>query len=631
MPGKKVKRYSSIPRDEFNYLSQTSRESEKVCWIKDQENIGTVDPDEIAICEGSQGNIDRFITKSIQLPFFWKARNLEFTDQFKYYYERMFSARVNSENIRDGLLGKELNLTQVVSIKEIDLKGLNPICQQMIRHILNAGRLVEDLFQIQKGSYQYREHVMSHGTDIEKKFFKRYQSIWCDATDEPMCVAHFLRPPRQSGVYPPDFKCEDIKGEEVSNPFARVVKVGADFKGIPFAKSDMMSDKMKEISNELVFAASHAQRLGEAALANYLEQVAAGFTSAGPFPFSDSDEAWRRLIDESQYFLRIGADEFEWDPCKTKAGYYMVFGMIDSGASRAFEKYLLFVPQANEESARIIGTPFKARPVEVQLPVFVNTIMANGEGRGNVFGATGAQSLPNWCGADGKQIPCPQVNIIYTNEVRKLYSPEAMGKIGGLFEKGVMGHYSTDAQLKLHVLLGLAVNFGPRMNEVGRVTGRPYRETFGSELALTLELLKAQTWAVYLVDILKRNGVLSDKEAKEVYTAVIFRCLDQVRRLGQPNPFAKIGAIEVDWFLEHGVLKYDKTAKKLGIDYEMFPAVVKDLYRTVCRLYLEENQSLTDSFLLKYTSGQGFERLVPSDLRKDLRGMQSILFDYQVE
>jgi hypothetical protein len=343
--------------------------------------------------------------------------------------------------------------------------------------------------------------------------------------------------------------------------------------------------QMSAIASDLQAAADGIADPAEAPLKAYLAAAAQSFTSGN---WDGADEAWASMTAEnSKWYVRVAPDETYWEPCNHKAGFHLTFARINQG-SLAWQAKLKPVQQDMENSlATTIGAPYKSRNVTFHLPDFIDIVVNAGDDR-NPIGATIGESLPNWG-------PLVAAGRGRTVAMSNLYTdPDSLkvrrAKAESLFTKDSLALYSDDAQpgLLSTILHEATHNLGPGGEYA--VGGKKDKDSFGGELASMLEELKAQTGALYFVELLHKRQLLTDDEAKKAYVDSMVWALNHISRgmytgAGKGKPYSQLSAVQVGFLMHEGAMRWNPTAVAANgtdkgaftLDFAKFPAAVDKL------------------------------------------------------
>jgi hypothetical protein len=129
--------------------------------------------------------------------------------------------------------------------------------------------------------------------------------------------------------------------------------------------------------------------------------------------------------------------------------------------------------------------------------------------------------------------------------------------------------------------------------------GRDHGEALESASNI-LEELKADLVSLYLTRALENNGYYSAVQARMVYASGIRRVLLK----NEPNrsqAYQTMELMQLNYYLENGLLSFDVKHKHLNIDYEQYHSVVKQMLAEVLSLQYEGNKDAANLFVDKYS------------------------------
>ncbi|HQC44109.1 MAG TPA: hypothetical protein PLC97_02605, partial [Myxococcota bacterium] len=187
-----------------------------------------------------------------------------------------------------------------------------------------------------------------------------------------------------------------------------------------------------------------------------------------------------------------------------------------------------------------------------------------------------------------------------------------------MLEDETLALYSTDKRVALiDIILHEAThNLGPHSDS--KIDGKDPRQIFGGPVATVLEELKAQTGAWFYTELLKKAGVISDLEAKQIYTHALawsFGHLSQglFAPNGNPKPYSQLSAIQVGFLVDAGALAWvdtvdsatGQTVGKFKLDYEKVPAAVSDLMAKVVTIKATGDTAAAKELIDRYVVGDG--------------------------
>jgi hypothetical protein len=555
-------------------------------WSEDRDRDGALDPGELALGWGLDPR-----------PREHWVKDGRFTAAFLEAYARVRARATSPEappDARQAALAKELAQSYFTVI-ESDFTAAPEEERALVRHVLEAARLIERLHARQLGTYGMETRI-PEGDGRSRLVFFLNQGPWCSAPateKDPACTAIAPAPPRVSGLYPRDLQssagfCDalanDANGGELGRPFS-VVARDATGALIPVPYHVAYREDMEAVARELDQAAAALGSPGEAALKAYLAAAARAFRT-GDWPAAD--EAWARMdAESSRFYLRVAPDEVYFEPCNLKAGFQLSFARIDR-ASLEWQRRLDPVKGDMEQAlAALAGPPYEARAVSFHLPDFIEVVVNAGDARAP-RGATIGQSLPNWgaVASEGRGRTVAMTNLYLDPESREVQRRRAES----LLCPATMGRYADDpyAVVMGTVLHEAAHNLGPSHEYA--VGGRTDDQIFGGPLASTLEELKAQTSALYLTEWLAARAIVDRDLAERAHVRDVVWTFGHISRgmydpEGKVKPYSALAAIQVGFLLKEGGLVWQPamTAANgrdrgcLDLDFVAFPAAVTKL------------------------------------------------------
>lgn len=594
-----------IPRETFNTIAQRLKGG--VCWTSDQTNPGQIDPEEIGACRTGQ-KLNGFVSDN------------QFTTRFARYYQRVAQAH------RRELVKKELDRTSVTRITvDLNKYQLTRTQKQMVADIFEAGQAMETLYQIQRGALAHKPSIDRHGTKGDKEFYRRYQTVWCDDMSNPYCNAAPSLPNFSTPLYPDQIDCKAMT-DELANPFSVVRQdVTGKLRAIPYAEDPELKYLQAEAAAKANRAAVSADRAGEPLIANYLREVGLALQSKKPFPYVKADEAWI-ASKNSRFYLRFGADEYQDDKaCGIRAQFHMVVGIKDTDAEKNIGGFVARKQEYEQYLAKLVPG-YRAREIAIETPDFMNVIMEFGDARGNTKGTPVGQTLPNWCGEDGKG-ECPSRIMIFTNKTQRAYSQKMVDAFAKIFSKNILDQLDTEELLNTIVHHELAHNLG--------LQNKDFSASLGDMLG-RMEELKAEVGALTLRPILEQTGQANPQKRKGAYAGLLLWCMGHIRRSAYrgekfyetKSPYQQLAAVIVGYFTKKGAFTYQDGV--WDINYDQCQKAAESLYTELCGIYQTGKRQAVADWFMKYTSGLGLQPLHLDRLNETVAKVPSTLFSYRI-
>lgn len=525
-------------------------------WAADANGDGTISPEELAVLA--------FYPES-DLP--WKVDGA-FGPRFFVEFDRVAAeAGIDAKGDgRDQVLRRELDEGAAVLVRT-DLRRASREEREVTRHVLAAARHVDELYALQTGAAALRAKLPPE--PWARSVFRRSWGPACSTpalAAHPACTAVEGARKARVGVYPeklqdaPTF-CKDLEARPDAKallaPFVAVQEKDGKLVAVPYHEA--WPEPMRAVAKELRAAAAV---LGgdEGPMRAYLEAAATAFETNDWGP---ADEAWAKMnARNSKYYLRVAPDEVYWDPCRQKAGFHVSYGRINKASLELQDKLTPHRQAMEDDLAKRIGPPYRARPVTFSLPDFMDVIANAGDSRPAV-GITIGQSLPNWgpVQKEGRGRTVAMVNLYGDPDSVRVRREKAASLLG----PETMKLYPADLRPgQLSTVLHEAThNLGP--THEWPTAGKKDTEVFGGDLASVLEELKAQTGALYLLEYLGARGVLGEAEVRAAHVDSLVWALNHVSRgmkdADGRKPYGELAAIQVGVLLEEGALRWDPKAK----------------------------------------------------------------------
>ena len=521
--------YDQISRTELNRWAV--RQNVGLYWIADTDKDQTLDPDELAT-----------------LLFYPPPPTLA-----EAYPKLVAASRAQTPaDLRQKLVGEDLDQGRPTLIRN-DLRSLSADDKKFVGHMMNVAKLVDELYQIQLGTAALAAKLPP---DLaSQSLFRRNRGPRCVAPatqNNKDCSAIPGAPKPILGIYPAALQADDKfcaaleqrpDAKALMAPFVAVGGTAEQPVAVPYTQH--FAAPMTAIAKELQLAAEAMKDPGRRALVAYLRAAAQAFTTND---WVSADEPWSRMSSaSSKWYVRVAPDETYWEPCAQKAGVHLPFARIDQHA-KEWQAKLAPVKQDMETAiAAKAGAPYRARTVKFNLPDFIEIVLNAGDDR-DPLGATIGQSLPNW----GK---VSDENRDRTMVMTNLYTdPDSLdarrAQAESMFDAESMKTYSGDpAPGNLATILHeLTHNLGPY--EDYRVGGKKPAEVFGGPIASMMEELKAQTGALFLIELLRGKQIISDELAAQTYIDSIVWALGHISQGmkdgdGNRKAYSNLAAIQI--------------------------------------------------------------------------------------
>lgn len=121
------------------------------------------------------------------------------------------------------------------------------------------------------------------------------------------------------------------------------------------------------------------------------------------------------------------------------------------------------------------------------------------------------------------------------------------------------------------------------------------------ENASVLEEMKADLVSLFLVRELRKRGYYDDQRMRSVYASGIRRVLQNVKPR-RDQPYQTMEVMQMNYFLENGLLHWDPQARSIHIIYDKYHDVVASLLREVLAIQYQGDKSAADKFIERYSA-----------------------------
>jgi hypothetical protein len=603
---------NALPRMELNRWAV--RANVPLYWTVDGNGNGTLDPDEVASLLFYPDSGKQYVA------------NGAFTDAFHRDYDLVVSASkatvppvMNDDIKRMELVGRDLDQGRPTLVHN-DFRKLSADLKKFVGHMMQVGVLIDQLYEEVNGAAALRAKLPPDSAS--HSLFRRNRGPKCVAPateNDPLCSAIPGAPKPVFGLYPAELQtqpkfCDALAkrpdATTLLSPFTVVRGAGDKLSAVPYTEA--YRDLMTKISTELMAAASAIDKGGEAALVKYLQAAATAFKTN---QWEPADEAWSKMtVDNSRWYVRAAPDEVYWEPCSQKAGPHLTFALINQG-SRVWQQKLVPVQQEMEAAiAKRAGAPYKERKVTFHLPDFIDIVINSGDDR-DPLGATIGQSLPNWgpVANEGRGRTVAMVNLY--SDPDSVAARKAQAE--SMLTADSMKFYSTTGEPGLlnTILHEATHNFGPAHEY--QVGGKTASQLFGGPLASTMEELKAQTGALFLLEFLRGKQLISDELAKQTYVDGIVWAMGHISQGmydadKKPKNYSQLAAIQVGYLIEKKALIWDAKAtaangKDIGafrIDMQKLVPVAAEMMKLTAGIKARGDKAAAELLVKKYVDGK---------------------------
>jgi len=496
-------------------------------------------------------------------------------------------------------------------------------------------------------------------TSNDRELIRRHDHPWCTLDTSPFCVAVPSLPARRNLLYPENAGCEKTR-EDLQlwgSPFSVLAMDDAgNAEFTPYAKAFDQSGEAELLRR----AAVHFYNIPrEKKLAEYLAALADALESDKIFPYIASDKLWHETVPSGSLLLvRAGADETGGyglgDTCESRALFHFNLGLKNLEAAKGAEEHSLWGQKWEDGIAGLVGDEklYGAHEAAISLPWFHDIIMASGDniGGGAVQNAIG-QTLPNWCGSDGLEEPCPRSTMVFVNKTELAYAKPLVDEyIMPLFSPEQREFFAVKAGAMNVLFHEEFHNFGPQSGKPKPGTAITY-EMAMKDWGIMIEELKAEVggcWGAGTIYLKAKEdfktGLIDaekfseyQRQYKEMMTFSLTWTFRQVA-----NGLAKgdlkydryscLSAVVIGYLTETGVIEYDESGGFWNMDFESeeFQKGIEDLLAKILKYYVSSDVEGFDAFVKGYMEDGGkFHHLHAETIKKVAGEMPLVISEYR--
>lgn len=610
----------TLSRFDFNRMAQ--RNDSQLFWREDTDRDHEIDPDELEVVGLAA---DRALY----------VRDHHFTSRFTRAYRELLELR------RQEAVRRELDRGRPTLVQS-DLRRIPLQEKRMVRQLLAAAHNIDLLYYRQTGAARYLDRWPQLDPP-SRALFRRNSGPWCIAPSQreaPFCNAIPDFPRRRSENYPTDMVqdealCRRLQDDPNSHlllaPFTVVRRRGKALTAVPMTRA--YAKEAQEIATRLRRAAREVEEVPEdKALREYLVAASDAFVSND---WQRADAAWVAMsTSNSRWYLRVGPDEVYQDVCQRKAAFHLVLARIDTRSIDWKHHLNPLRGEMEQLLAELIGGRYRARPVEFEMPDFIQIVVNAGDSR-HALGATIGQSLPNWgtIARQGKARTVVMTNLYTDADSRWVARRQA----ASLLAPDTLEHFtdSSDPNVLVTILHEASHNLGPHSDFLAH--GKSPTEIFGGPLAATLEELKAQVTALWFLQLLQRRGLLAQEQVYQAYTKALMWAFGHLSRgmeqqegggASSARPYSQLAAILLGHLRKSGALSWREG--RFSLHYPALPSALAQLAQVVGRIKARGAAEDARQLVARYNSTAALRQLHAEEARREMLRHAKASFRYSV-
>ncbi|HKQ52800.1 MAG TPA: zincin-like metallopeptidase domain-containing protein [Pyrinomonadaceae bacterium] len=165
-------------------------------------------------------------------------------------------------------------------------------------------------------------------------------------------------------------------------------------------------------------------------------------------------------------------------------------------------------------------------------------------------------------------------------------------------------------------------------HEVGHYLGVDLTKT-GQDLDVALqenssamEEMKADLVSLFVAEALRKQGYYTAEQLRSVYASGVLRVL-QNNRPRRDQPYNTMQLMQWNFFMENGLLSFDKATGRLKINYDKYHQTVGKMLAKVLEVQYEGDKAASDRFIEQYTT---WDENLHGVLAKNIREQQRYRF-----
>ncbi len=194
-----------------------------------------------------------------------------------------------------------------------------------------------------------------------------------------------------------------------------------------------------------------------------------------------------------------------------------------------------------------------------------------------------------------------------------------------IFDASLKGFQIAVAQKNVNDLTSEGTFYNTLWHEVGHYLGVD-RTKNGQEIHAALqensdiyEEMKADLVSLYVAEGLEKSGYYTKAQLRSVYAAGIRRVL-QNNKPRRSQPYNTMQLMQWNFFLENGLLAYDRKSERMTIDYDKYHETVGKMLAKVFEIQFNGDKGASDRFIDQYTTwNENLHGTIAKNIREQQR------------
>ena len=455
-----------------------------------------------------------------------------------------------------------------------DLSHLSHEQREMIRVLIEASEIMDDLFWRQAYGDDYQEWLDAIGIDAARRFAELNYGPWDRLADDAPFVKGVGAKPPGANFYPADITKEEFDAAYLPGKNGQYSLIRRDAEGkltiVPYHVA--YADELARAAELLRRAADLAE---DPAFATYLKLRAAALISDD---FRMSDMYWMD-VKNNEVDVVIGPIETYEDRLFGYRTAYESYVLIkDMEWSDRLSRFAMFLPELQEGLPVPDEYKWETPGTDSDLNAYDVVYYA---GHSNAGSKTIAINLPN---DEQVQLEKGTRRLQLKNAMRAKFEKILEPIANELIDESQRKHVTFEAFFGNTMFHEVAHGLGIKNTITGRGT---VREAL-LDVASSMEEGKADVLGLYMVTELHKAGELGDVDIMDHYVtfmASIFRSI----RFGASSAHGKANMVRFNFFEEKGAFVRDPETGTYRVDAERMTDAMTELSRLILTLQGDGN------------------------------------------
>ncbi|MGI9232419.1 MAG: dipeptidyl-peptidase 3 family protein [Woeseiaceae bacterium] len=450
-----------------------------------------------------------------------------------------------------------------------DLSGLSDKQVQMIRILIDASKIMDDLFWRQSYGEDYREWLNSIEDAETRRFAELNYGPWDRLDDDKPFVKGAGAKPLGAGLYPADMSKEEFDEAYLPGKKGLYSLVRRDDDGslILAPYHVVYAEELSEAAGMLRQAAKLAE---SADFATYLKLRAAALISD---EFQISDRYWMDVKDNDIDVVIGPIETYEDRLFGYRTAYESYVLIKDLEWSDRLSRFADFLPALQKGLPVADEYKWETPGTDSDLNAYDVVYYA---GHSNAGSKTIAINLPN---DEEVQLDKGTRRLQLKNAMQAKFEKILEPIADMLIDETQRQHITFDAFFANTMFHEVAHGLGIKKTIDGRGT---VREAM-LDLASSMEEGKADILGLYMITELHKAGELGDVDLRDYYTTFMTSVFRSIR-FGASSAHGKANMVRFNYFLDEGAFVRNPETNRYRVNYKKMESAMAGLSRLLLTL-----------------------------------------------